>query len=241
MITAAILPMLHPADVPVVPGADEARRWAQEELSRKIYQDAKPGWTDELFAMLKKAFQELLGKMGMADASVGLSVAVALVLVAVVVIILVVRPRLNRKRAATSAVFDSETALSAAHHRSLARAAAASGDFGTAVNEQFRALVRAAEERDVSVPALGLTATEIVGVLDRAFPSHRAALDRSAELFNAVRYGKVPPTSSMYQELLATDSALAATTPVYADAFAGAAPRVSTPAHQDSAVKGVQP
>ncbi len=234
MITATILAALRPADVPVVPGSDEARRWAQEELSKKVYQDAKPGWTDELFAMLKKAFMELLGKMGMADANVGLAVVVALVLIAVVVIVLVVRPRLNRKKAALAPVFDDTTVLSASHHRELARAAAASGDYGTAVNEQFRAMVRAAEERDVSAPALGLTATEIVGVLDRAFPSHRAALDRSAELFNAVRYGRVPPAASMYQELLAADSSLAATTPVYAGSF------MDAPAH-GSPAKEVQP
>lgn len=234
MMTATILAALRPADVPVVPGSDEARRWAQEELSKKVYQDARPGWTDELFAILKKAFMELLGKMGVADANVGLAVVVALVLIAVVVIVLVVRPRLNRKKTALAAVFDGTSVLSASHHRDLASAAAASGDFGTAVNEQFRAMVRAAEERDVSVPALGLTATEIVGVLDRAFPSHREALDSSAELFNAVRYGKVTPTAAMYRELLATDSSLSAATPVYADSF------MDAPA-ADSTLTEVQP
>ncbi|AIY01305.1 hypothetical protein ART_1706 [Arthrobacter sp. PAMC 25486] len=219
MVFSAFLAVLRPADIPVVPGADEARRWAQEELAKKVYQDAKPGWAEQLFAMLKKAFAELLGKLGVADANIGLAVVVGLVLLAAIAIVLIIRPRLNRRKAATDAVFDGEKILSSEQHRTMARTAARSGDFHTAVSESFRAMVRAAEERAVSVPALGLTAAEIVGVLERAFPSHREALLHSAELFNAVRYGMVPPTAAMYEELQATERSLAATTPHYADEF----------------------
>lgn len=219
MFISAFPAVLRPADVPVVPGADEARRWAQEELAKKVYQDAKPGWADQLFAALKKALAELLNTMGVANANVGLAVVVGLVLLAAVAIVLIIRPRLNRRKAASDAVFGGEQALSSEQHRTMARTAARSGDFHAAVSEQFRAMVRAAEERAVSAPALGLTAAEIVAVLEHAFPAHRQVLLHSAELFNAVRYGRVPPTAAMYEELLATDAALAATTPQYADDF----------------------
>jgi hypothetical protein len=29
--------------VPVVPGADQARQWAEQELSQQAYRDARPG------------------------------------------------------------------------------------------------------------------------------------------------------------------------------------------------------
>lgn len=215
---------LRPADIPVVPGADEARRWAQEELAKKAYQDAKPGWAEQLFATLKKAFAELVGKLGVADANIGLAVVVGLVLLAAIAIVLIIKPRLNRRKAVADAVFEGGQLLSSEQHRTMARTAAGSGDFHTAVSESFRAMVRAAEERAVSVPALGLTAAEIVAVLEGAFPAHRDALLHSAELFNAVRYGMVPPTAAMYEELLATERSLAATTPHYAEKFPAAHP-----------------
>ncbi len=208
------------AEVPVVPGADQARHWAQEELARQVYQDAKPGWAEQVFAALRKALGELLNRLGVAEPNVGLAALVGLVLLAVIAVVLIVRPRLNRRKSGPEGVFAHKGMLTSAQHRAMAQAAAASGDFGTAVGEIFRAMARAAEERDVSAPALGRTATEIVHDLKSAFPGHHGALARSAELFNAVRYGDVPATAAMYQEMLATDAAIAATTPHYADDFA---------------------
>ena len=219
MVRSPFPAMLRPGDVPVVPGADEARRWAQEELARKVYQDAKPGWAEQLFAALRKALAELLGNFGAADANIGLAVVAGLALLAALAIVLIVRPRLHRNKAASVPVFTGAGMLSSEQHRAMARTAADAGDFHTAVSESFRAMVRAAEERAVSVPALGLTALEIAADLERAFPSQRERLLHSAELFNAVRYGKLPPTAAMYEQLLATERSLAALTPLYSDGF----------------------
>lgn len=206
-------------DVPVLPGADQARQWAQEELSQKIYQEAKPGWAEQVFAFLKQALEEFLNNVGIANGNIGLAIMAGLALVAVIAIVLIIRPRLNRKKATTTAVFTAGQVLSSGAHRAMARTAAQAGDFHTAVSEQFRAMVRAAEERDVIVPAVGLTAREIVAELETAFPSHSPALHASADLFNAVRYGQVPPTAAMYEKLTLTDQAVAAATPLYSGAF----------------------
>ncbi|MFQ4147168.1 DUF4129 domain-containing protein [Arthrobacter sp. LAPM80] len=216
--------LIHPAlgpwaplEVPVVPGADEARQWAMEELAKKTYQDARPGWAEQVAALVKKAFDEFFTNVGTANPRVGLAIAAGVVLLAIAVILLIIRPRLNRQKAATADVFEGQPLHSSEQHRAMARTAARSGDFHTAVSEQFRAIVRAAEERDVSTPAVGRTATEIAVELERAFPTHSRALHDAADLFNAVRYGHVPPTPAMYEELLSTDKAVAATKPVYAD------------------------
>lgn len=209
-------------DVPVVPGADEARRWAQDELSRQVYQDAKPGWAEQIFAALRKALGELLSKLGVAEPNIGLVVLVVLLLLAIVAIVLVVRPRLNRRKAPSADVFDQAKVLTSAQHRALSQDAARAGDYGTAVGEMFRAMARSAEERDVSVPAVGRTASEIVSDLERAFPNQSPELLRSAELFNAVRYGDLSATPAMFAQMLDADAAIAGATPQYADEFTAA-------------------
>lgn len=219
MFATALVPFLNFFDVPVTPGADEARRWAAEELAKQSYQDAKPGWLRQILDLLGRALQELLNNVGTAKGNIGLSVVIGLVVVAVLAIIFIVRPRLNRKKAMDKAVFDADMTLSADQHRKLAKTAAHAGDLHTAINEQFRALARAGEERDVTARTPGRTAVEIAAELELSFPSLRAEIHRAADLFNAVRYGKVPPTQSMYDELLATDTAVARATPIYADDF----------------------
>ncbi len=215
---------LRRAGIPVAPGSDEARRWARDELAKQVYEDAKPGWVEQLGAAVLRALAKLLDSVGVAPAHTGLIIVGALVLVAAVVLVLILRPRLHRKNQPSGAVFATSVALSAAEHRSRAQAAAAAADFYTAVTEQFRAMVRAAEERDVSQPAPGRTAVEVAAELERAFFQQAGQIHRSAELFNAVRYGQVRPTAEMFAELLAVDKALAVATPVYPAAFEAAQP-----------------
>lgn len=215
---------MFPAEVPVAPGADEARRWAQDELAREVYEDAKPGWAEQLGNLILQALAELLDSVGVAPAHTGLVLVGSLVVVAALIIVLVLRPKLNRKKQSLAAVFAESLALSSAEHRSRARLAAAANDHYTAVTEQFRAMVRAAEERGVNTPAPGRTAAEIAAELERAFPGHAGELHRSAELFNAARYGQQPPTAGMFEELRAVDDALARATPLYGQSFDAVVP-----------------
>ncbi len=224
MVSLSLPLTLLPLEVPVTPGADQARRWAAEELAKQAYQDAKPGLAQQILDLLGRALREFLSKVGSPAGNLGLAITIGLVLLAVLAIILIIRPRLNRKKAEAKAVFSPDQTLSAQQHRQLAKTAAQAGDFQTAVNEAFRALARAGEERDVTARTPGRTAVEIATELGLAFPGLRTEIQRSASLFAGVRYGKVPPTASMYEQLLATDTAMAQTTPVYADNFAGVAP-----------------
>lgn len=207
---------LRPANVPVVPDAEEARRWAQEELAQKTYQDAKPGLPERVVDFLRQAFDDLLNGLKVADGGLGLSIVIGLAVIAILVIVFIVRPQLNRKKAVAAAVFENQHVLTSEQHSTLASAAAAMGDFGTAITEQFRALVRSGEERDISVMAPGRTAVEVAAELQLAFPGQVSELSNAADLFNAVRYGHVPPTAAMYQGLVATCRSVASTKPVYA-------------------------
>lgn len=206
-----------PLDVPVIPGADDARRWAAEELAKKAYQDARPGLGAQLLTWLKKAVTDFLHGLGSLGGNTGLLVALCVVVLAVAAAVIVVRPRLNRRAAQRAEVFDGPATLSAGQHRDLARSAVERGDLATAVTEQFRAIVRSGEQRGATSPAPGRTAAEIAGELQRAFPGHGPALLRAAGLFNTVRYGHTEPTRAMYDQLAATDKAVAATKPAFAD------------------------
>ena len=149
-------PPTHLAEVPLVPGADEARQWAKDELAQQVYQDAKPGFAEQILALLQKVWDELINSVGAVDGTAGLVIAIGVVL--------------------------------------------------------------------LIVPALGRTAVEITADLERAFPAHKLALRHGAELFSAVRYGQVPPTSAMFAELVDTDQAVSATSPQYGDVFAAVQP-----------------
>lgn len=215
MVLAATAQALIGAEVPVTPGADEARRWAQDELSGKVYQDAKPGWSEIVFDWLRKALADFLGTVGVAPAYTGLVIVGAVVLVAIIVIIAIVRPRLNKRKRQSAEVFPPMVSRTAQEYRALAQAAAASGDFATAISEQFRAMVRAAEERDIIALAPGRTALEASHDVARSFPQHARGLQSGAELFNAVRYGHVAADAAMFEELLSTDSAIMASAARY--------------------------
>lgn len=214
MTLLSVLAGFLPAETPVDPDRNEARRWAIEELSKPQYAEAKPSWFDKLV----NDFLEWLRSLNSEGPGLGQDwtwplvtlLAVALLVTAVIV----VRPRLNsgRKRS-SAAVFDEETTLDAGTFRSRAASAAARGDWNTAVVEQFRAIVRSAEDRTVIDPQAGRTADEAAAQLGRAFSRSQAQLDEAARLFDTVKYGHAAAEAEHYETLKALDSHLATLKP----------------------------
>ena len=49
------------AEPPVLPGRDEARRWAEEELAKPEYRAAAPGWLDRAWADIMDWLRSLDG------------------------------------------------------------------------------------------------------------------------------------------------------------------------------------
>lgn len=199
---------------PLVPGRDEASRWAAEELAGPPYRDARPGWLEEAWRQFVDWLRSLDGSAGAGGSNiVPLLLVTALILIAVAVI--AVRPRRNARRRDERDVFDAEALLSPAAHRQRAAAAAARGDWQAAVVEQFRALARAAEDRAVLEPLPGRTADEVAGQLGQAFAVHAGELDQAARTFDAVRYGRAGAGARDYSDLARLDAALEALKPDY--------------------------
>ncbi|NKX51177.1 DUF4129 domain-containing protein [Arthrobacter deserti] len=182
------------------------------ELARQQYQDARPGLLEELLEGFLGWLEDVLSALDGLDPNAGTLVIGMAVLLLIAAMVWIVKPRLDRRRRSETEVFDAGPVLGAAEYRQRA-AAAARGDWNTAVTEQFRALVRALEERAVLEEQPGRTADEGARQLGPLFPGHARALHRAAVLFDAVRYGNVPAGREDHSALQQLDAALDGTAP----------------------------
>jgi hypothetical protein len=202
-----------PVEPPVEPDRQEASRWAAEELSKPEYRDAQPDWLTELW----RQFIDWLRSLNTGDPAIDSGVAVPAIGVTIVILIavaiLLARPRLNARRRPAGDVVDADPSISPAEYRRLAAAAAARSDWPTAVVEQFRAIVRSAEERTVIDPLPGRTADEVAGQLAGAFGSCAAQLRRAADKFDAVRYGSEEATAGDHADMVELDQLLESAKP----------------------------
>ncbi len=181
-----LVAVLTPADVPVLPGAEQGRSWAREELAGPGYE--RPGLVRRGLEWLLDQLQRLPLPEGNGSA---LATGVLLVVVALLLAWALRRaggPLARRGAAAGDAVFEAGP-RSAAQHRADADRAAAAGDWRTAVLERFRAVVRELEERGVVPEQPGRTAGETADAAGTRLPALAAELRAAARLFGDVRYG----------------------------------------------------
>lgn len=201
------------AEPPVLPGAEEARRWAAEELSQPEYRDAAPGWVGTLW----ENFLDWLSTLeGSADAGSTVPSPVIGLVIAVIIAaaVIIAKPRLNPKARQVKEVFEPEGELAAGDYRQRAETSAAAGRWGDAVVDRFRALVRSAEDRTILDPQPGRTADEVARDLALPFSTEGQRLDRAAGMFDAIRYGNRTADAGDYRAMAGLDDALEALKPV---------------------------
>ena len=200
------------AEPPVLPGRDEARRWAEEELAKPEYRDAAPGWLDSVWAEILDWLRSLDGGSG-PDSTVAapwIGVAIAVLVGAAVIL---ARPRLNAKAKRAEDVFDGGATVGAEAYRGRAAAEAAAGNWSAAVVDCFRALVRTAEDRAVFDARPGRTAGEVAYELATPFPSEAGRLKDAARTFDGIRYGNESAGQADYAAVRALDIALQSLVP----------------------------
>lgn len=211
------------AEPPVRPDADEARRWAAEELAKPEYRSAEPGWVDELWRGFLDWLASLEGPSGV-EGNVAAPLTGVVIAVLIAVAIIVARPRLNARTKNAAEVFDDDTSVSASDYRGSAEAAADRGDWGTAVVHCFRALVRAAEDRSILDVRPGRTADEVARELAGVFVPEARRLDRAARTFDRIRYGHGTAGRADYDAMAALDASLQSLKPGSVPAFPAVAP-----------------
>lgn len=199
--------------LPVVPDGDEAREWAERELSDPVYDVAEPTWFDRVARAVADFFGGLFGTEVDANWGPVLAVIALVVIVVVIVVAFVVWgvPRSTRRAAASRIVlFGDEEERSAAELRTAAEAHAARGEWNEAIVVGFRALARGLAERGIVETAPGATVHAFARQASAAFPTSAAALDAAADGFDDVRYLRRPGSPELYARVAGVDDDLAA-------------------------------
>ena len=184
--------LIAAADAPATPGAQEAREAAEAELAKPAYHPV-PNLLGRLWRWLVEHLDPTTAIPGIPPLLSGLIVLLVLVTCIVLLVVLLRRFRpVGRSRRASGRLFDDERDA-----RALARAADAAaerGDWGTAVVERFRAIIRSLDERGLIEDYPGMTAHEAAALGSGALEALGEELTRAAALFDAVRYGEVVST-----------------------------------------------
>ena len=199
-----------PLDV-FTPDGDEARRWAEEELSNPRYDEAQPTWFDLLARDVMRYLTDLFTPEGGGSVGPLALVIVIIVIIAALVAALLVwgRPRASRAvRAARGDLLGASDDRSAARLRADAERAARTGDWDAATILRFRGLARGLLERDLIDPAPGATAQAIAREAGRVFADEAASLSAAAGSFDDVRYLRHPASAERYRALLELDERL---------------------------------
>lgn len=203
--------MIRPFDDLFVPDGDEARRWAEEELSDPRYADAKPTWFDLVARDIGRFIADLFTSDNGANVGPWALIIVSAVIVAALITALIIwgRPRSSRAvRRARTDLLGEQDDRSAAQLRADAERSARGGDWDTATVLRYRAIARGLLERDLIDPAPGATAQSIAREASAVFADEAGAMRRAAVSFDDVRYLRHPATEESYRDLAATDERL---------------------------------
>lgn len=203
--------MIRRFDDLYVPDGDEARRWAEEELSNSRYADAQPTWFDYVARDIGRFLADLFSSdNGGAVGPVAL-IVVSILIVAALVVALIIWGRPRRSRAVRRSGTDLLGATddrTAAQLRADAERSARADDWDTATVLRFRAIARDLLERDLIDPAPGATAQAIAREASAVFADEAAAMRSAATGFDDVRYLRHPASAESYRSIAATDERL---------------------------------
>ncbi|TQM34540.1 DUF4129 domain-containing protein [Microbacterium kyungheense] len=206
------------ADVPpLTPDGDEARRWAEEELSKPAYDIAEP----TPFDRIARAIGDFIASLFNPQVSGDWGSVLALVATAAVVVLIVTAfvvwgvPRVSRRAAArTPLLFGEAEHRSAAALRAAAAERAQAADWEAAIVLRFRALARGCYERGVVDPPPGATVHGFARAAARVFPGLTTRLEDAATAFDDVRYLRRPGTAEFYRLIAAVDDDIATARPL---------------------------
>lgn len=193
-------------DPPLDPSPDQARRLLEHELVRPEYHRSNPfgrllDWVDRL----------VNGVVDAASHTSPLSTFAAMVAFLLLVLglgWLLSRARRTARSRREQVVVGADEVVTAAELRRRAEQALAEGRPGEAVVEGFRALAVRQVELGRLDDLPGATAHEVATALAGTHPAERGRVDRTAAVFDAVRYGEHPASPEQAADVLELDDAL---------------------------------
>lgn len=172
---------------PLSPGADQAREWAQHELSKPKYADHE-SWLDQGLNWLSNHVESLLNGAGHHG---GLSL---IVVVAAVILVLGVWLLARMRRAERTGTTGHEAVITDPRQnseqlRDRAARAAANGDFDGATLDWFRAIARSGQERSILPADEHFTSHDVAAAFAAEPAPDQGEFNWAAALFDRVRYG----------------------------------------------------
>ena len=184
-------------------GGDEARRLAEQELSRPEY---RQGDGSLLQRVLDAVDRFLSGLTGGGGSGVVLAV-VGLVVVALVVVAAVRAGRVPGRRRRAAEAADPLATTAGVDHGAAADRLAAAGEHRAAVREYLRAVVADLEHRGVLTPRPGRTGAAAAAEGGHVLPGARESLAAGAAAFDQTWFGGRAATG---EDVAAARGALAA-------------------------------
>lgn len=201
------------AEPPLVPGEEEARRWAEEELAKGIYH----GNGESLFERILRAISEFFSRAeASSDVSTGwVAITIVIALIVALALAFVLYGPLRRVRKVKTGSHDvlADDTRSAAELRAAADAHEQAGQWSLAVLERFRALTRSLIERAILRDRPGQTAYEVTHEAGPKLPQVATEIHQAGALFDRVCYGEVPATEAEASWLREVDERVALTRP----------------------------
>lgn len=205
------------AAFPLLPDPDQARDWAERELSDPAYQAAQPNIVDRIARAVGDFLENLFRVPGNGGWSPSVLIVLAVIVVAAIVLGILIwgRPRATvRATTAARALFDDDDARSAEELRADADTAAAREEWDAAIVLRFRAFARGLTERGlVDVPP-GATVRAFARATERALPALAGALETGVDTFDDVRYLRRPGTAERYRAIVDLDDAAVRARPI---------------------------
>jgi hypothetical protein len=206
----------RPSDTvpPLTPDAEEARRWAEQELSDPAYAEAEPTLLDRVARAVSDFLGDLFSSQPSTEWGAVLAVIAAVVVVALIVVALLVWgvPRATpRAPAPVGELFGVTEKRSAADLRKDAAQHAAAGDWDAAIIDRVRAIARALAERGAVQTPPGATVHAFARAATAVFPTRQGDLDAVADTFDDVRYLRRPGSAELYERVVRLDDDLART------------------------------
>ncbi|WP_062078084.1 DUF4129 domain-containing protein [Demequina globuliformis] len=191
----------------VDPDADEARRWAEDELSKPEYGETPESWIESVMRWIEDLLSSADGLgMGLPNWLVVIGILAVVALVTLVVW-LIVGPMRRSPVGAAGAALNPDDSRSSAQMAAAAHDAGAAENWDLAVMEMFRSTVRGAHERGVIELSPGVTANEaaadLAAVLDGG-----GAIVPVAHDFETARYGTGGLTRAAWERALAAAGAV---------------------------------
>ena len=204
---------------PLTPDGEEAREWAEQELSDPAYAAAEPTPLDRIAQAIGDFIESLFGTQlsGEWGPWVALVAAIVVVLVLAAAFLIWGVPRTTGRARAQTALFGEDDQRSAAELRRDAAARAAAGEWDAAIVLRFRALARGLVERGAVETPPGATVHAFARAAARAFPASAADLETAAGAFDDVRYLRRPGTPELYRRIAVVDDTVTAARPVLAE------------------------